>query len=63
VKTSIYAQDILVQVESILSGEIAKSIDSQIIKDLMGKRRIGKIRKIKDKLKQMKKNQYNNYDE
>ena len=50
-----YGIDITEQLESILSEEIAKSIDSQIIKDLMrGSTRIDKIKKIKDKIQQMK---------
>ena len=58
-----YGIDVQNMLESILSEEIAKSIDAQIIKDIFkAPTRIDKIKKIKDKLKQMKKNQYNDYE-
>jgi hypothetical protein len=59
-----YGIDVQNMLESILVDELAKSIDAQIIKDIFKvPTRIDKIKKIKDKLKQMKKNQYNNYYE
>jgi hypothetical protein len=50
-----YGIDVQNMLESILVDELTKSIDDQIMKSLSGNRqRIEKIKKIKDKIKQIR---------
>ena len=59
-----YGIDITKQLESILVDELAKSIDAQIMMDLLKAlpTRIDRIKKVKNKIKQMREKEYNNYE-